>query len=216
MHYNVYFKKNLTDKEKIGYQAKNFDRQHNKQEERNNRRNRDGNEERRAGGGIDRQNGPTGDFSNREDRPRRQQGGNSEGGNRPRFDRRGKREFDRQSGSDKTGVKAVDKRDGAGAHNWGSHKQDLDDLSKGTDYLTDGEKNDSNVEETKEETDPQLPTEEEPKEMTLDEWKAQRAANRTKPQYNLRKVGDENKSQFENMIVLSKKKVIDCKNLTSV
>lgn len=46
------------------------------------------------------------------------------------FERRGKREFDRQSGSDKTGVKSVDKREGAGAHNWGSHKQDLDDLGK--------------------------------------------------------------------------------------
>lgn len=120
----------------------------------------------------------------------------------------------RQSGSDKTGVKAVDKRDGGGAHNWGSHKQDLDDLNKGTDqYLTDGEKNDSAVEgETKEgETNAEgeaKPVEEEVKEMTLDEWKAQRAAIRAKPQYNLRKAGEgEDTAQWTKMIPLDKKKV---------
>lgn len=118
----------------------------------------------------------------------------------------------RQSGSDKTGVKAVDKRDGGGAHNWGSHKQDLDDLNKGTEYLTDGEKNDSNVEETKEgETNAEgevKPVEEEVKEMTLDEWKAQRAAIRAKPQYNLRKAGEgEDTAQWTKMIPLGKKKV---------
>lgn len=43
---------------------------------------------------------------------------------------------DRQSGSDKTGVKSVDKRDGAGAHNWGTHKQDIEDMNK---PVTDGE-----------------------------------------------------------------------------
>lgn len=154
---------------------------------------------------------------NREDRPRRQGGpgrGEGGGGDKPRFDRRGKREFDRQSGSDKTGVKAVDKRDGGGAHNWGSHKQDLDDLNKGTDqYLTDGEKNDSAVEgETKEgETNAEgeaKPVEEEVKEMTLDEWKAQRAAIRAKPQYNLRKAGEgEDTAQWTKMIPLDKKKV---------
>ena len=53
--------------------------------------------------------------------------------NRRNFD--GKRR-DRQSGSDKTGVKAVDKRDGGGAHNWGTHKTDIDDMNK---PVTDGE-----------------------------------------------------------------------------
>lgn len=117
--------------------------------------------------------------------------------------------FNRQSGSDKTGVKAVDKRDGGGAHNWGSHKQDLDDLNKGTDYLTDGEKNDSNVEETKEETGEETkPVEDEFKEMTLDEWKAQKAASRAKPQYNLRKAGEgEDTTQWTQMVPLDKKKV---------
>uniref|UniRef100_A0A336LT11 CSON000486 protein n=1 Tax=Culicoides sonorensis TaxID=179676 RepID=A0A336LT11_CULSO len=118
----------------------------------------------------------------------------------------------RQSGSDKTGVKAVDKRDGGGAHNWGSHKQDLEDLNKGTEYLTDGEKNDSAVEgEIKETGEPNAdetkPVEEEVKEMTLDEWKAQRAATRAKPQYNLRKAGEgEDTAQWTKMIPLDKKK----------
>ncbi|XP_063703881.1 SERPINE1 mRNA-binding protein 1-like isoform X2 [Culicoides brevitarsis] len=179
---------------------KNFDRPQNK-EDRNNRRNRDG------------QNGPVGEF-NREDRPRRQGGQGRDGGDKPRFDRRGKREFDRQSGSDKTGVKAVDKRDGGGAHNWGSHKQDLDDLNKGTEYLTDGEKNDSAVEETKEgdaAADGEAkPVEEEVKEMTLDEWKAQRAATRAKPQYNLRKAGEgEDNAQWKKMVPLDKKKACE-------
>lgn len=194
------------DKDKNANPNKNFDRPQNK-EDRNNRRNRDGGERQ--------QNGPIGEFNNREDRPRRQggQGGQGrDGDNKPRFDRRGKREFDRQSGSDKTGVKAVDKRDGGGAHNWGSHKQDLDDLNKGTEYLTDGEKNDSTVEgETKEgeanAEGEKEPKEEEPKEMTLDEWKAQRAAIRAKPQYNLRKAGEgEDTAQWTKMIPLDKKK----------
>jgi plasminogen activator inhibitor 1 RNA-binding protein len=78
---------------------------------------------------------------NREERNNRR---NKEGGNaddkafqrRPgqnsgrRFDGRGKREFDRQSGSEKTGVKAIDKKDGAGAHNWGSAKQDAEEYNK--------------------------------------------------------------------------------------
>ncbi|CAH2086096.1 unnamed protein product [Euphydryas editha] len=51
-------------------------------------------------------------------------------GPRPGYDGRGKREFDRRSGSDKTGVKPVDKREGAGPHNWGTIKDDLDELNK--------------------------------------------------------------------------------------
>lgn len=77
-----------TDKDKNANPNKNFDRPQNK-EDRNNRRNRDGGERQ--------QNGPMGEFNNREDRPRRQgQGqGGRDGGDKPRFDRRGKREFDR-------------------------------------------------------------------------------------------------------------------------
>lgn len=50
------------------------------------------------------------------------------------------------------------------------------------------------------------PVEEEPKELTLDEWKAQRAG-RIKPQYNIRKAGEgEDQSQWKKMYELNKKK----------
>lgn len=51
-----------------------------------------------------------------------------------------------------------------------------------------------------------VPAEEEPKELTLDEWKAQRAG-RAKPQYNIRKAGEgEDPSQWKKMYELNKKK----------
>lgn len=50
------------------------------------------------------------------------------------------------------------------------------------------------------------PVEEEPKELTLDEWKAQRGV-RTKPTYNIRKAGEgEDPSQWKKMYELNKKK----------
>lgn len=50
------------------------------------------------------------------------------------------------------------------------------------------------------------PVEEEPKELTLDEWKAQRAG-RAKPTYNIRKAGEgEDQSQWKKMYELNKKK----------
>lgn len=52
----------------------------------------------------------------------------------------------------------------------------------------------------------QAPVEEEPKELTLDEWKAQRAG-RQKPQFNIRKAGEgEDPSQWKKMYELNKKK----------
>lgn len=124
--------------------------------------------------------------------------------NRRNFDgkRDGKRERDRQSGSDKTGVKSVDKRDGGGAHNWGSHKQDIDDLNKPP---TDDE-NKEGGEENADDSTPTAPIEEEPKEMTLDEWKAQRQSQLLQPQYNLRKAGEgEDNAQWDKMKRLDKK-----------
>lgn len=54
---------------------------------------------------------------------------------------------------------------------------------------------------------PEAPVEEEPKELTLDEWKAQRAALRQKPNYNLRKAGEgEDLTQWKKMYALDKKK----------
>lgn len=136
------------------------------------------------------------------EKPRTGAGGSAVGqrnANRRPFDGR-KRERDRQSGSDKTGVKSVDKRDGAGAHNWGSHKQDIDDINKPP---TDDE-NKEGGEEVVEESAAPAPVDEEPKEMTLDEWKAQRKL--LQPQYNLRKAGEgEDNAQWDKMKRLDKK-----------
>lgn len=61
------------------------------------------------------------------------------------------------------------------------------------------------VKEGEPEAEP-TPVEEEPKELTLDEWKAQRAG-RQKPQFNIRKAGEgEDPSQWKKMYELNKKK----------
>ncbi|XP_055857925.1 plasminogen activator inhibitor 1 RNA-binding protein-like [Episyrphus balteatus] len=118
--------------------------------------------------------------------------------------RGGKREFDRQSGSDKTGVKAVDKRDGAGAHNWGSVKQDIEDINKSNDEAGLTDKEESGNDQTAAEQNASI--EEETKELTLDEWKAQRQ-QRAKPQFNIRKAGEgEDVTQWKKMIALNNKK----------
>ncbi|XP_054743117.1 plasminogen activator inhibitor 1 RNA-binding protein isoform X1 [Anastrepha obliqua] len=144
-------------------------------------------------------------FRDRENRgpPRNR---NFEGGNRG-----GKREFDRQSGSDKTdlkfsGVKAIDKRDGAGAHNWGSVKEAIDDVNKSD--VEAGNVTDKAEESGNEQVD-QTPVEEETKELTLDEWKAQKQ-QRVKPTFNIRKAGEgEDTTQWKKMIVLNNNKKKD-------
>ncbi|XP_062142948.1 SERPINE1 mRNA-binding protein 1 [Drosophila sulfurigaster albostrigata] len=176
-------------------------------EQRNNRRNvrengaPSGNSGGSAEGNPRPYRGSGGAFCNggdRQNRPPR----NFEGGNR-------KREFDRQSGSDKTGVKAIDKRDGAGAHNWGSVKEAIDDVNKNNEGETsatnnaEGKTDESGNEQQNEQ---QLPAEEETKELTLDEWKAQQQ-QRIKPKFNIRKAGEgEDTSQWKKMIVLTNNK----------
>lgn len=106
-------------------------------EERNNRKNRE-------------LNGQVTNGMEQSDKPR----GNNNTTKPPRNDRKnfnGKRR-DRQSGSDKTGVKSVDKRGGEGAHNWGTHKTDIDDMNK---PVTDGE--DTSGEKEVEEVEEQPP-----------------------------------------------------------
>lgn len=133
---------------------------------------------------------------NRNGPPRYQR--NFENGNRT-----GKREFDRQSGSDKTGVKAVEKRDGAGAHNWGSVKETIDDVNK-----SDVEQGNAAEKADDSGSDPVdvAPVEEETKELTLDEWKAQKG-QRVKPTFNIRKAGEgEDTSQWKKMVALNNTK----------
>lgn len=103
----------------------------------------------------------------------------------------------------------MDKRDGAGAHNWGSVKQEIEDINKSTDNTNDADatltdKEDATNEQSNEPAN--IEEEDETKELTLDEWKALKQP-RSKPQYNLRKAGEgEDTSQWKKMIVLNKKK----------
>lgn len=130
-------------------------------------------------------------------------------------DSRGKREFDRRSGSDKTGVKPVDKREGGGPHNWGTIKDDVDEFKTASDAEVPPE--DAKVGEPGAAPPAAAgagdapPGEEraadEPRELTLDEYKALRSAARTAPQYNLRRAGEgEDLSRWKNMVRLEREK----------
>lgn len=90
------------------------------------------------------------------------------------------------------GVKAVDKRDGAGAHNWGSVKEAIDDVNKNEGGETSANNNaEGKADESgnEQQNEQQPPAEEETKELTLDEWKAQQQ-QRIKPKFNIRKAGE--------------------------
>uniref|UniRef100_A0A182RNI2 Hyaluronan/mRNA-binding protein domain-containing protein n=1 Tax=Anopheles funestus TaxID=62324 RepID=A0A182RNI2_ANOFN len=160
------------------------------------------------------------DFDGEGQRKPYAQNGAGGGGGVKRFDGRGKRELDRQSGSNKTGIKAVDKRDGAGSHNWGSSKQDAKEYSNNPDQDYQPQDADTSAEANAERTNVSnggaeeagadgtgaAKSDDEAKEMTLDEWKAQKAAVRLKPQYNLRKAGEgEDSSQWDKMVALDRK-----------
>lgn len=201
-------------------------------EQRYNRRNRDDTNRTQStqqynGNATTNQSGNNNNLSEQssnhrnDDRPPRRVG-NYTGGNdrrggdgqRRTFEGRGKREFDRQSGSEKTGVKAIDKREGGGAHNWGTHKQDIEDLNKTNSEEETKEDGTAEGNGNKDETElaQQSPAEEETKEITLDEWKAQRAV-RSKPQFNIRKAGEgEDTSQWKKMIALQNRKKKDDDN----
>ncbi|XP_067124180.1 SERPINE1 mRNA-binding protein 1-like [Centruroides vittatus] len=145
-------------------------------------------------------------------------GGGSSGGGFGNYDNRGKREFDRQSGSDKSGVKFVDKRDGAGAHNWGVAKDEMEvQWNPPSDENPElGERSgDESLPVENNETKENEPTtieenpesiEEGPKEMTLDEWKREQESKRSVPKFNLRKPGEgEDTTQWKKLYVLKKK-----------
>ncbi|XP_068558557.1 SERPINE1 mRNA-binding protein 1 isoform X6 [Cebidichthys violaceus] len=136
------------------------------------------------------------------DRPMRGRGGGRGGrgagtgrgrgvGRNDGFDSRGKREFDRHSGSDRTSMKGEEKRGGSGSHNWGTAKDDINELDQsnvtednpeGEEHPpADSENKENEVEEVKEEG---------PKEMTLDEWKAVQDKERAKVEFNIRKANE--------------------------
>lgn len=139
--------------------------------------------------------------------------------------RGGKREFDRHSGSERSGVKPVDKREGSGSYNWGSDKDQIQEIQT-SDQLQATELDTSNEEKEKapkeageeggatsegESGKEDAPKEdEEPKEMTLDEYKAMQKAARVKPEFKLRKAGEgENTNQWKKTYVLKKKEESD-------
>lgn len=134
-------------------------------------------------------------------------GGRGRGRGGMGFDNRGKREFDRQSGSDKSGVKPVEKREGAGAHNWGTVKDDLDDENPEASERSGDEVPPEQTDAKDAESGDGLKLmNDSSNEMTLDEWKKQQAGIRSKASFNLRKAGEgEDSNQWKKCYVLKKK-----------
>uniref|UniRef100_A0A8C6TRX0 SERPINE1 mRNA binding protein 1a n=1 Tax=Neogobius melanostomus TaxID=47308 RepID=A0A8C6TRX0_9GOBI len=156
--------------------------------------------ERPAGEGGEKPEG--GEFSVEKpagDRPMRGRvGGRGRGGPRGRgmgrgdgFDSRGKREFDRHSGSDRSSLKGEEKRGGSGSHNWGTVKDELNELDQSnlTEENPEGEEHPPADSENKENEAEEV-KEEGPKEMTLDEWKAVQDKERAKVEFNIRKANE--------------------------
>lgn len=148
------------------------------------------------------------------------------------------REYERHSGSYKTGVKPIDKRDGAGAHNWGTMKDELDvSTNEGTEGQTvewtnkevvapagvQPEAADEQaaavpvVEEGVEEDAATAPETSAPITMTLDEYRAQQAKKKLELHESLkiskiddatRKIND-GQDAFKNMVRYQKERLMD-------
>lgn len=116
----------------------------------------------------------------------------------------GKREFDRRSGSDKAGVKPTEKREGFGKNNWGNYADDEKAQNETT------EQNNTNDEQAinnaNEEIENVEPVEEEPKVLTLEEYRKQEQEKRLVPKYNIRKPGEGDTQQWKKGYVLKKDK----------
>ncbi|KAM9326453.1 SERPINE1 mRNA-binding protein 1 isoform 2-T2 [Gastrophryne carolinensis] len=150
------------------------------------------------------------------DRPPRGRGGPSGRGRGGRgrglgrgdgFDSRGKREFDRHSGSDRAGPKHEDKRGGSGSHNWGTVKDELSELDQSVVTEETPETEEQPVADTEnKENEAEVPKEEGPKEMTLDEWKAMQDKERSKVEFNIRKPNEGADGQWKKGFVLHKSK----------
>jgi len=153
------------------------------------------------------------------DRPMRGRGGGRGGrGGRGRgigrggdgFDSRGKREFDRHSGSDRS-LRGEEKRGGSGSHNWGTVKDDMNELDQSnvTEENPEGEEHPPADSENKRENEVEEVKEEGPKEMTLDEWKAMQDKERAKVEFNIRKANEG--ADWNKGFVLHKSKAEDKK-----
>jgi len=157
-------------------------------EERNNRMNQDQGPRRDV------------DDDNRGGRGRGGRGGRGMGRGRGdgaprggRDGRGGRREFERKSGDSRTGVKAEDKRGGGGKGNWGTMDDEMkakegDETAVNTSQ-EETEAREGGEEDKKEGEDEVTKEEEEPKQLTLDEWKALQT-KKDQPKFNLRKAGE--------------------------
>uniref|UniRef100_A0A671W127 SERPINE1 mRNA binding protein 1a n=1 Tax=Sparus aurata TaxID=8175 RepID=A0A671W127_SPAAU len=154
--------------------------------------------ERPAGEGGEKPEGGEFSVENWKEEGSRGGGRGGRGGGRGRgmgrsdgFDSRGKREFDRHSGSDRSSLKGEEKRGGSGSHNWGTVKDELNELDQSnvTEENPEGEEHPPADSENKENEVEEV-KEEGPKEMTLDEWKAMQDKERAKVEFNIRKVNE--------------------------
>jgi len=150
--------------------------------------------------------------------PRGGRGGRGRGmGRSDGFDSRGKREFDRHSGSDKS-QKGEEKRGGSGSHNWGTVKDDINELDQSnvTDENPEGEEHPPADSENKENEVEEGPKEEVAKEMTLDEWKAVQDKERAaaKVEFNIRKANEG--ADWKKGYVLHKSKTEDEKKAAAL
>lgn len=141
--------------------------------------------------------GPRGGTGYRGPRGPRREGGETEGEGR---------RFDRHSGSEKTGIKAVDKKDGAGKGNWGTATDEV--VIEETMGQTEGETKDwaERVDENDEKKEGEVPEEDTPNFMTLEEYKALKSQINKRNDFNIRRPGEgEDQSKWGKTYVLPKK-----------
>ena len=88
----------------------------------------------------------------------------------------------------------MDKREGGGSHNWGTFEDEIKAEEDKVNVSNDSENNESADKPQNSEGDAANenaePKEDEPKTLTLDEWKAQQAGDKNKPKFNTRKAGE--------------------------
>lgn len=114
--------------------------------------------------------------------------------------RTGKREFDRKSGSDKSGVKPTEKRGGLGKSNWGNFTEDR---TAQTETPAEQNNEEEALNHANEEIENVEPVEE-PKVLTLEEYRKQEQEKRLVPKYNIRKPGEGDTQQWKKGYVLKK------------
>merc|ERR1712012_62948 len=109
--------------------------------------------------------------------------------------RGGKREFDRKSGDARTGIKPEEKRGGSGKGNWGNFEDDVKAEGEEPANTSTEEAATQEGGEAKEDgaASDKEPVPEEPKTLTLDEWKAQQS-KKEGPKFNTRKAGEGQKA----------------------